>query len=477
MEKRRRVLIIGADGLRPDNISADHMPAYCEILKKGTRFSSFHSSYPSATRISMSTLTTGAYPGRHGVFGNCMHIPGFPLDDGWVQTGNDRHLRAFHKETGGPLLLLPTLGDRLKANGKRFAAAASSSPGASFIWDFNNPEHIMNSASTYGSPSLVEAHRRMGPPAEETSALKKEKTLWAVNVLTEMILPDPDNEVMVLWITEPDAANHAYGLGSPEAIEALKFVDQCVADVVASIKRLALEDQLDLLLISDHGHVSVEPRKHLGDWLKEYEKENHLPKTWGTSDYYVYYFGQGRPERSQLQHLADWLNRQIWCGLVFAHPEYSNELSGVISMEELLGPIEHNRIPVLAVNPVWSDSPNPFGVPGMLHNISKDRRSTHGSTSPYEMKAFCVGYGPDFKENAVSDIPCGIVDIAPTVCHLLGLSENGFDGRVLYEGFKGVDDVPQCLEKVIFADPEETKGLRIFQVNGTRYIGGSFFKE
>jgi arylsulfatase A-like enzyme len=90
---------------------------------------------------------------------------------------------------------------------------------------------------------------------------------------------------------------------------------------------------------------------------------------------------------------------------------------------------------------------------------------------------FCVGYGPDFKENAVSDIPCGIVDIAPTVCHLLGLSENGFDGRVLFEGLKDGDNVPRYSEKVIFAGPEETIGLRIFHVDGTRYIGGSFYKE
>jgi hypothetical protein len=475
VNQNRRVLIIGADGLRPDNISRDVTPTCWRLAQEGTLFSSFHSAYPSATRVCMSTLTTGTYPGRHGVFANLMRVAGFPLDEGWVQTGNDKHIRTFEETMEEPFLLRPTLGDRLQRNGKTLAVAASSSPGASFIWNIRFPENVLNPSFGYKNPDLEEKLRRAGFPRKEDLANTRDKVEWATRALIELLLPDPRCDCMVLWLNEPDAANHAYGMGSPQAVDALRLVDRCVAEVLSAVERLGLRDRLDLMLISDHGHSSVKPQKTLSDWLQQYELQHGLPKQWITSDYYLYFTGKEGPETAQLQHLIDWLYGLEWCGLVFAHPEYAGSLSGVISMEALLGPICHNRIPALAVNPRWSDAPNRFGVPGSLYTISKDKHSTHGSTCPYEMRPFCLGYGPSFKERTVSDVPCGIVDIAPTVCHLLGLTETGFDGRVLTEGLKGGAAQLPMKETLLYADSEQTRGLRLLQVGDTRYVDGSFF--
>jgi arylsulfatase A-like enzyme len=71
--------------------------------------------------------------------------------------------------------------------------------------------------------------------------------------------------------------------------------------------------------------------------------------------------------------------------------------------------------------------------------------ATHGTLCPYDLHAFCLGIGPSFIEGGVSNHYCGLVDIAPTVCYLLGLKEEqGFDGRVLTEGLKQFQlrDVP-----------------------------------
>jgi hypothetical protein len=339
----------------------------------------------------------------------------------------------------------------------------------------NVPGNVVNPSSSCEKPELMDKARQLGLPRKEDLSVNRDKVQWATKALIELLLPDPQYDCMVLWLNEPDTANHGHGLGSPQAIEALRLVDACVAEVLSAIDRLGLNNRLDLMLISDHGHAGVQPQKPLGEWLQKYESEHGLSERWLTSDYYLYYQGEDVPDTAELQHLTDWLYAQEWCGLVFAHPDYAESLSGVLSMEALLGPIGHGRIPVLAVNPKWSDTPNKFGVPGVLSSISKDKHSTHGSTSPYEMKPFCLGYGPSFKERTVSPVPCGIVDIAPTVCHLLGLTETGFDGRVLSEGLKGVNAEPPAQELLLYADAEQTRGLRIRQVQGTRYVQGSFF--
>ncbi|MCC2686663.1 MAG: Type phosphodiesterase / nucleotide pyrophosphatase superfamily protein, partial [Paenibacillaceae bacterium] len=333
MESNRRVLIIGADGLRPDNVSRDITPTCWRLAQEGTLFSSFHSAYPSATRVCTSTLTTGTYPGRHGVFANRMRVAGFPLDEQWVQTGNDRHIRTFNESMNEPFLLQPTLGDRMQRNGKTLAVAASSSPGASFIWNMNVPGNVVNPSSDCEKPELAHKARKLGLPRKEDLSGNRDKVEWATKALIELLLPDPDYDCMVLWLNEPDTANHGHGLGSPQAIEALRLVDACVAEVLSAIDRLGLNDRLDLMLISDHGHSSVQKQKPLSEWLQQYESERGLSERWLTSDYYLYYQGEDVPDTAELQHLTDWLYAQDWCGLVFAHPDYANSLSGVISME------------------------------------------------------------------------------------------------------------------------------------------------
>lgn len=90
------------------------------------------------------------------------------------------------------------------------------------------------------------------------------------------------------------------------------------------------------------------------------------------------------------------------------------------------------------------------------------------------MHAFCLGYGPGFRKGATSDVPCGIVDIAPTVCHLLGLTqESGFDGRVLHEGLRGNSSLSKARATFYVAGTgAQRQPIQLARVNDTPYILG-----
>ncbi len=60
----RRVLIFGADGLRPDLIDRALMPNVARLEASGVRFADHHAVYPSHTRVNASTLSTGTTPSR-----------------------------------------------------------------------------------------------------------------------------------------------------------------------------------------------------------------------------------------------------------------------------------------------------------------------------------------------------------------------------------------------------------------------------
>jgi hypothetical protein len=142
----------------------------------------------------------------------------------------------------------------------------------------------------------------------------------------------------------------------------------------------------------------------------------------------------------------------------------------------------HSRAPLLAIQPKWDSELNEFGVPGTIQALtSSPIRSTHGTMSPYDIHAFCLGVGASFKQGHVSDIPCGIVDIAPTVCHLIGLrTESGFDGRILAEAFRPElmeghkeHEVSEVSKIRMDNGTKDSQGLTVITVNGTAYISGS----
>ncbi|MEZ4497916.1 MAG: alkaline phosphatase family protein, partial [Thermomicrobiales bacterium] len=63
MSAQRRVFVIGADGLRPDQIDAETMPNLAKLIAQGVRFTDHHSVYPTHTRVVASSFSTGRTPG------------------------------------------------------------------------------------------------------------------------------------------------------------------------------------------------------------------------------------------------------------------------------------------------------------------------------------------------------------------------------------------------------------------------------
>jgi hypothetical protein len=65
------------------------------------------------------------------------------------------------------------------------------------------------------------------------------------------------------------------------------------------------------------------------------------------------------------------------------------------------------------------------------------RGASHGSASPFDMRNSLFAWGPHFQRGLRSEVPAGIVDVAPTTRHLLGLPGVPADGRLLHELLAG----------------------------------------
>ena len=73
MTKVDKVVIVVFDGLRPDMV-AGRMPVLEAFLGQNLWFRNARSVFPSLTRVCTTSVSTGAWPDRHGIVNNQFHL-------------------------------------------------------------------------------------------------------------------------------------------------------------------------------------------------------------------------------------------------------------------------------------------------------------------------------------------------------------------------------------------------------------------
>ncbi len=483
MSHTRRVLIIGADGLRPDLLDPVLMPNVAALAAGGVRALNHHAVYPTHTRVNISALATGTFPGKHGIVANTMLVPN-ATEDHIIDTGSYQHINALEEASGGKALFVPSLGDLLAERNERVAVAATSSSGAAMLWTHRHLSRMVNVYSAYGIADLYDLRDKLGePPAKEKGAPQLTGQSYAASAVTQLFLHDPRNRVVVLWLNEPDTSFHYAGLGSPESIEALRRVDQCVGEVVAELEEQGLREQFDIFFISDHGHSTVKAHNTLREYLQQAEKEIGcaLPLLATASDYIYTRPGQPEPTASELMPLVEWLLEQPWAGVVLGGTPELAALPGVLPLSALWGGHLNPRRPLLAVSPRWSDELNEFGVAGSVMSLTTQSalRSSHGSLSPFDLHATLIANGPSFQSGRQSTVATGAIDLLPTLLTLLGLPlPSHLDGRVLWELFAQPEGEPGTMrDEVVEAAQGKSSQVLLHKVGPSTYVHGALQPE
>jgi len=430
------ILIVVLDGLRPDLISPGQMPFLNHLGASGVRCSESHATFPTATRINSASLATGCLPGRHGIVGNELYVRAVdPLDA--VSCADHRALEAIAAAEGGRILSVPTLGERLRAAGRRLVAVGSGSPGTTYLLDPVSPDGVVNWAAAWPAGVQAEVVRRIGPLlGEESDSL--ERTRFSTRALTDYLLPEFQPDVAAVWVTEPDHSQHHHGLGSVEAVAMLREVDQWLEELVARLQTQYSGD-LNCIVTSDHGFCTIVNSVNLSEEARVLAAAVPAPLEPGDlvfagSGLYLH----GAAEQHLPEVLAAFGDRR-WVGGLFVRDDLVGRCPGALS-QSAVGGGEHPRSPHILYAGAWSAEANGAGIPGQTASPSRNMAS-HGMASPFELNNTLIAWGPAFKEGVTSAVPCAITDIAPTVLHLLQVPFEGLDGRVLWEALAGGPDL------------------------------------
>ncbi len=431
----KNVIIVVFDGLQPAQVTPQLMPHLSRLAAEGVACRNHHAVFPTVTRANVASIVTGHQPGAHGLTGNMLVIPEF---------APHRAINAMEPELSElaartPALLKPTLADILHRSGREYVAVGTGTSGNAYL---QNPNAETGGGATIHPgfclprPLHSEITARFGPwpsPSEPVEA----KLSRAVEIVTEYVLAERRPAVSLLWFSEPDSSQHAHGVGSGEAVAALREADRQFGKLLAWLERRGLSDTANVLVASDHGYSTISEVINLEAELREagFPPGGEpggvvMAPNGGAALFYV--SGGEAVLRDTAGRLAEWLTAQPWCGPLAAS-RAAGDLPGTLPAA-LIG-LEGPRAPCLSMSFRWDSTLNSAGFAG--HACSTNLapgQGQHGSMSRHETRSVLFASGPDFKQRAAIATPTGNADLAPTILRLLGLpGGETMHGRVLEE--------------------------------------------
>lgn len=481
------VVLIVWDGMRPDFVTKSNTRNLWQLARGGVTFRNNHCAYPSATNVNGTVFATGLLPGATGLIANLEFRPEIDSESAF-DTADAASIRKSDDLPDRPYLAAETIAERLHAAGKTTAIAATKTVGNLFDRPARHSgvaaDHSATLAMGDAQPDDVRMllHDSLDAfPVKATPNTAQDA--WTTAALTQILWRHEVPAFSLLWLSDPDFAQHATAPGSPAALAGIKNSDAQLGKVLAALGAKGVRDQTDVMVVSDHGFSTVERAVDVPDLLnaagftavKKLGSSNSAPGTIlvvGNGGTVLFYLPDHDP--AVIRRLVEWLQQSDFAGVIFAR----EKLEGVFTLAD--AEIAKERAPDVVMAFRWSAAANAFGAAGsIIADWNREAgKGTHATLSRFDLHNTLIAAGPDFRRGFTDDLSTGNIDVAPTILSILGVTPKArLDGRVLTEAMPGgkapsaADVHTDTLEASRdFSSSKWRQHLRISRVAGVRYF-------
>ncbi|MDR1920525.1 MAG: alkaline phosphatase family protein [Candidatus Adiutrix sp.] len=444
----KKCLIVGFDGLRQDSITDELMPNLRNFIDGGCLCQAHRAVFPTETYVNHPSIFTGAFPKNHGLIANFYYNrPGLSdeifFDGSSVEsiTGNDKQ---------GLLFGVPTLGQYLGAAGLSMRVIGSNSSGSTRLKHHTAgryPNHLalpVRDVSKVSPAKELAAWRTIHGAGHPLNLPDEAGSRAVVESFFKVEAPKGLADLTVLWLGEPDHSCHRDGPTGPRTLAALSQADALFGTILDW--RRAEGSRVQLLALSDHGHVVVDRHSDVKGTLVEAGLRVFSPLDLKNgadineadlimAGEYCGGLWSARPgDMKTVKRAADVLQQSQDIGLLFSsRPELTaDRRSGLFA--EALVLTDHERAPDLRFitrgDPLSGRTAAESGLP--------IGGGAHGGLLPQELFCLCAWGGDAFKRETVNMLPSGPADIAATILRLMDFNPAmiaRLDGRALSECF------------------------------------------
>jgi predicted AlkP superfamily pyrophosphatase or phosphodiesterase len=415
------VILITIDGLAAYYLRETPqapLPTLRRLANEGAVAESLHVSNPTTTWPNHTTLVTGVTPAKHAVLFNGRLIRGAP--------GQAVRLEGDHNQS--ELIAVPTIYDRLHRAGGRTAAINWPCTRGAETLDDNFPD-APDRISQTTTPLRAELIRHgILEDATDISFLKKGAAAadqaWMAAALH--LLQNRPPQLLLIHLLATDDIQHRYGPKSPAAYTALALADALVADLVRVLETTGLREQTSLIVVSDHGFARpaqlISPNVVLrrAGWQRPGRRRAQSISEGGTA---FVYLTEPKTEDGpkiiealrQLEGIEAILEPAQFGALGLPVPSRNPQVGDLLLVAREGYAFSDEALEDDAITPL----PIPLGSHGYL------------ATDP-QMNGVFVAWGRRIKPGMKLST-ADILDVAPTIAELLGISLPGVQGKVLAE--------------------------------------------
>lgn len=417
-----RTLVVSIDALITEDISRmQTLPHLGHILQNAAYAKDIRCVYPTLTYPCHASIVTGCYPDRHGIPNNERFQPCAAGRADWYWFRRD--------------IRVPTMIDIAKDHGLSTAVVTwpvMGDSGADYnigeIWaprEEDDPTPWFQWANSPAVSDIFEENKHL-LCWMKTPQMDEFATRCAVDIICRY---RPD--LMLLHLSYVDHQRHRLGVHSPELSRAFQFIDQQMGLVLEALEETGGVENTNIVLLGDHGQLPCKEMFHINSVFRDM---GWLTQRDGiVTSYQVYAAQCGLSAQIYLQPDMD--RREVYQRLLELQRAYPQYIERVFTKQEaadmhltgefdfVLEAGEHVTFGKLT-DQVQSATPVSEMQAYKLSNANHGHLPEKGDKPPF------IVSGPDAKAGQVLEGGC-LVDEAPTILRLLGITPQGMDGTAL----------------------------------------------
>lgn len=421
----KKLIVISYDAFSQDNWElASKLPNLSKLIKDGAYSTRLKSVYPTLTYVAHTTMVTGVFPDKHGIFHNNPFQPFVrEKDQEWFWFRENlklppvyEALNKYHKKAA--CILWPVTGK---------AAVKYNIPEIRAIKKENQILKALKNGSPLFSIGMELKFGRIRKGIEQPY-LDDFTAMCAADTIRRK---KPD--LLMVHLIDLDDAKHYNGTVSTEVEQAIHRMDQRIGDLRKAVREAGISENTVFMVVGDHGQLDVRYQVHLNTMLREkgliYEKDREMK--WRA---YIQSAGGAaylhlKPDDPEAEKLALTVLEEAW-----KKDDYGIE--HIYTGQELKDYHVDTKIQYMLEAKEGYCFEDGLNDPVIVD--LKERRIRHATH----------GYSPDkpgYRCNLVisgTGIKAGyefgdtnMTDIAPTIAKILGIEFGPGDGRPLNEIF------------------------------------------
>ncbi|MDF2942248.1 MAG: type phosphodiesterase/nucleotide pyrophosphatase [Herbinix sp.] len=424
--KSKHLVVISYDAFSEDNWEkASKLPNLSKLIKNGAYSTKLKSVYPTLTYVVHTTMVTGVYPDKHGIYHNNPLQPFInEKEQSWFW---------FKKDIKVPAVYDALKKHRMKSAGILWPVTGKASiryniPEIRAIKNENQALKILKNGSPFFSIGMEKkfGHLRRGI---EQPYLDNFTTRIAVDTIKRK-----KPNLLLMHLIDLDDAKHEHGTDSLEIEKVLIRMDQRLGDIIEAVREAGLEEDTVFLVLGDHGQINVRYKVRLNQLLKE---EGLIYEEKGEMKWRAYIQNAGG---AAYLHVKDNDTEAELLALDIIKKAMTEECYGI---ERLYNRKELDNYQVASSVGYMLEAKAGFCFEDSLDGpVVTDleelgiKYATHGfSPNKPEYKCVLVISGACIKkEYQLGEV--NMVDIAPTIASILGIDFYNCDGKSLNEIFR-----------------------------------------